>query len=468
MTSQGDGALSEVLGVIMVLVTVLILLSLYQVYGIPNENSEIEFKHSQDARGDMLDVRNAVVDAWSTGRTTSASVRLAPQYPTRLVGINPSAPTAALETTEPSPISIRDGGGDVVDLCPVTDDTRMVEYEAAYNEYRENPTIRVENTVVYADYPNTTRPVSGQRLVEGDEVNLLVVQPEYQKVGSGDASVDPRAGRLEVESVDDPTVTVPTELDEDGWTELLEGEVAPADVSVAGGNLTLDLSGTRRLSCGVVSLDGEPLGGDRPFDPGTADPVEGDAAYTTYWLDDDLVVDGQETQDLTVGTQPTADSAEVRYAVNDSSVATVPSNGTTAADGTDTVTVSAESEGTVAVYAWSGGSGDTVNVTFQNLAPAFNTLTAEVNVQENQDRIRSATFTYDIDTVETVTFSVVGLGSETVTGSGGTVQVSPGGQEPLPVTLRGEIQGGQCLEITVPSGTADGAVFDLVADGTEC
>ena len=98
----------------------------------------------------------------------------------------------------------------------------------------------------------------------------------------------------------------------------------------------------------------------------------------------------------------------------------------------------------------------------------FTSLTAEVDIQEQQDRIRRGEFSYSLGSSSTVEFSIVEFDTETVTGSSGDVTVKGSGQYDLPATLRGDIQGGECLEIEVPSGTDDGVTFDLVADGTGC
>lgn len=249
---------------VVLFVILLLLLGMYQAYAVPGENQEIEFQHSQEVRGDVLDLRNAVLDAKDTGRTRSAKIDLAPRYPSRIIGINPPPPSATLETTENSSIEVLNQDDDVVDVCPVTSETRMMEYEAAYNVYEENPVMRFENTVAYADFAEAVRPISGQRLVEGNRVNLVVLQPSYRETGSGVLSLDMRAGRLNERHVEDPTVSVPTRLDEDSWIELLDGEVAPADVSVSGGFLTLELDGLHRVSCGVVGTGTQPPGGERP------------------------------------------------------------------------------------------------------------------------------------------------------------------------------------------------------------
>lgn len=260
----GDRAVSAIVGAIMVLVIVLVLATMYQVYGVPAETREIEFQHSQAARGDLLEVRNAVLEAKRSGQATTAAVDLAPQYPTRLFSLNPPPASGTLRTTENGTVEVLRLGTTPVDVCPVSPETRMLEYDAAYNAYEEGPTIRVENTVAYADYGDAVRPFSGQQLVSGDRVDLVLVQNSYRESGDGVASVEPRPGQIEERRVNDPTVRVPTALPEADWEAYLDGEVDPSRITVTGGVLELDLEGVHTVSCGVVGARGTPPGGPRP------------------------------------------------------------------------------------------------------------------------------------------------------------------------------------------------------------
>ncbi|MFW5984200.1 MAG: hypothetical protein ACOCRA_03285 [Halobacteria archaeon] len=265
-----DSAVSEIVGVVLLITVVLLLLSLYQVYGVPNQNREIEFKHSQGVRGDFLDVRNALLETKRTGQGVSTSFELAPGYPARLVGLNPPPATGTLETTENSTLEVLNQANNPVEVCPVTDRTRMIEYDAEYNVYEEGPTMRYENTVAYADYEDedAVRFISGQRLFEGQTVNLLIVQPGYRESGSGVASFEPTPGRVEERRVNSPTVTVETELSENEWEGLLEDEVDATDVDVTNGVLTVEADGVYTVSCSVVGTRGTPPGGAGGVDDG--------------------------------------------------------------------------------------------------------------------------------------------------------------------------------------------------------
>jgi hypothetical protein len=173
----------------------------------------------------------------------------------------------------------------------------------------------------------------------------------------------------------------------------------------------------------------------------------------------------------TISTGGTTE-ATVTATYDDGSTADVTSESTITSNDTNVATVSGST-----VTGQGGGvaritgeyDGETVDerLTVEAPPPEFTSLTAEVDIQEQQDRLRSAEFSYSLESSNTVTFTVEGS-SETVMGTSDTVTVNPSGQQDLPVTLRGEIQGGECLEIEVPPGTNNGETFDLVADGTGC
>jgi hypothetical protein len=105
----------------------------------------------------------------------------------------------------------------------------------------------------------------------------------------------------------------------------------------------------------------------------TASGGGGGGAYDTFWVDPtgnetlDVAQDGQ-TLDLTMGTNPVADGANVEYSVNDTTVGNLSvKTGTTDTNGNNITRLNAKRNGTVKVYTSSGGSGDVVNVTIENV-----------------------------------------------------------------------------------------------------
>ncbi|PSP87140.1 hypothetical protein BRC87_11990 [Halobacteriales archaeon QS_4_66_20] len=111
----------------------------------------------------------------------------------------------------------------------------------------------------------------------------------------------------------------------------------------------------------------------------------GGGAYNSSWIlpsgdgiecEDGACVFDQNRSDsdeleLTMETDPTADDANVEFAVNDTETASINSSSTddrTSADGTASVTLTPLQDGSINAYTWSGGSGDTLPITFVNVS----------------------------------------------------------------------------------------------------
>ncbi|MFB6091345.1 MAG: TadE/TadG family type IV pilus assembly protein, partial [Halobellus sp.] len=238
---RDDRGVSGVIGAVLVLGFLIILLSIYQASYVPTENEGVEFAHSQQVQNDMLEVRNAILSADASGETAYSSVKLGTRYPVRVLGINPPPASGTLRTGPPEPVSVVDGGGTPVsDLCPSagTIQTRTLEYDPGYNVYQNAPTIVYENTVLYLNFSGRTVLLTGQQLVQGDTVTIRPLNTSLYETGVERTSVEAVPGNLNDEEVQNANVTVPTELSEDTWEQLLAGQVDPANVSVSNGNLT--------------------------------------------------------------------------------------------------------------------------------------------------------------------------------------------------------------------------------------
>ncbi|MFP4188042.1 MAG: hypothetical protein ACLFR5_01360, partial [Halobacteriales archaeon] len=238
---------------------------------------------------------------------------------------------------------------------------------------------------------------------------------------------------------------VAEDVDGDGSAEAVRFDIT--------GNVDATFTDMRIQSTGAAAVTGS---GDPPWDRGEIyiDATDGGGADmgSNYELGDRVVADGYDTDAF-------------GNTIGDGETATVYLYGFREDGGAD---ADMDGEDVTVEFFFDGYDSESFTFTPETSPPEFTSLTAEVNIQEQQDRLRSAEFSYSLDSSSTVTFSVVGLGSETETGTSGTVTVDPSGQQDLPVTLRGDIQDGECLEIQVPSGTNNGATFDFVADGTEC
>ncbi|PSP99758.1 hypothetical protein BRC89_03915 [Halobacteriales archaeon QS_4_70_19] len=262
------------IGALLLFAILLISLSLFQVFVVPSQNGEIEFKHSQEVRSDVLGVRNAVLDA-ATGDQSFVEVSLGPTYPSRSLFVNPGEPAGTIRTTERQPVTIiNDTGGSNTnisdDACPgSTSATRALEYGIGYNVYDEAPTYRVEHTVLFRNFSSDTLPGSDQRLVGENSITLLPIRNEFSESGTGTATVEPVPGGTITTPVSDARIELPTAYDEATWKEILEEPRSRGDVTVSvdesttPNTLVLAFSGEFTLYCSPVGVNGPPPSGAR-------------------------------------------------------------------------------------------------------------------------------------------------------------------------------------------------------------
>jgi len=298
-----ERAQSIQVGAVLLFGALIVLFATYQAFIGPGQNQEAEFNHNQRVEGDMLDLRNAILGVAQTpGQAELATVELGTRFPPRLVALNPPPPSGTLTTTDPQPVRVNASGGDVTgEVCPGgTTRTQAIEYTPSYSEYEAAGTIRYENTLLYHAFREGNVTLSGQQLVDGDRLSLVVLNGSLLRSTSRTVSVEPNAVRSRTTRVRDPTVTVPTALSNETWVELLDGEVDPGNVDASGGNLTLTLSGTYTLRCTPVGV------GDSSVSEQTVPAEAGDVKLVSEGLN------GSNVTGEFINTAGTTNLTEVR------------------------------------------------------------------------------------------------------------------------------------------------------------
>ena len=263
---------SEVVGAVLLLGILMLTLSIYQVSIVPNQNAATEFQHNQQVEDEMVDVRNAILEARSSGKDTFASVTLGTRYQDRTLTVNPPLPTGTIQTVEQPNFNVTETGGDLrpdpLGLADRPLENQFVEYSPRYYEYDAAGTMRYENTIAYHDYGDAKVSLTNQTLLRGETISLIPLAGTFRKDGIRRVAVEPMPGVLETVRVEDPNVTVPTELSEEDWRALLGDEIDPSteSVSVESGNLTLSLDGIHEVAYAPIGLNRIPTEGDRGSD----------------------------------------------------------------------------------------------------------------------------------------------------------------------------------------------------------
>jgi len=266
---------SEVVGAVLLLGILVLLLSLQQAVIVPNQNAQTEFQHNQQIESEFVDVRNAIIEARSAGRGTLASLQLGTQYQNRLFTVNPPQPSGTVETTRQANVSVTGASdADPLDLATRPLENNFVEYTPRYYEYRSAGTVRYENTVAYHDYGEQNVLLSGQSLLRGNTVSLIPVEGTFRETGTRRVAIEPMPGVLETMAVDDPEITVPTELSQADWKELLGDELdGDENATVSGGMLTLSLDGTYQVAYAPIGINRPPTEEQRTSDTNEINPA---------------------------------------------------------------------------------------------------------------------------------------------------------------------------------------------------
>lgn len=196
---------SEVVGFILLFGIVVLLISINQAQIVPQENAEIEFKHSQDVKNDLIEVQSSLSEAGQADVSQFSTVELGVYYPTRVVAINPLPPAGRLETSDPYPIVITNETASLETGNNKNVSTRFLKHTPGYNEFDYPPTW-YENSILYLDEPDRDEVV----IIEDDhlgindnDIIITALQNEFEQSGTGSVTI-------EAHPVETPTDKIPT------------------------------------------------------------------------------------------------------------------------------------------------------------------------------------------------------------------------------------------------------------------
>ncbi|MCU4753823.1 Ig-like domain-containing protein [Halobacteria archaeon AArc-curdl1] len=393
-----ERAVSTIIGAVLILGILVTALALYQVNVVPDDNRAVEYEHHQGVQSQLLDVRNGLVNA-PDRRVGSYSVALGTTYPTRTFTINPPPSSGTLETVgENRTIRLENvevEGGDVGDYWNERElefNTSSLVYQPRYNEYRNAPTIVYENSVLYNEQNGGQAALSGQRLIDGNTIQLVLLEGEYSSSQSGTVAVDfetvsasSNTINLSATNNDNITIQVPSELNESVWNRLLDdGATASAG---ADGYVEIELDGNSYdLQIAKVGLGSN-----------YQDGKDGEAYLTVVDPPRSTIQQGDSTR-MTV---------EVRDGYNNP-VSGVKVNGSTDGDGTlEPTSASSNSKGQV-TFQYTAEEPDNDEVTleanFTSNSSEYQRVTETIEVREGSSGGSGGGGTYtvawDVDTID--------------------------------------------------------------------
>ncbi|WP_276260477.1 hypothetical protein [Haloglomus litoreum] len=321
--ARWDGRAQAIqLGALLLFAILIINLSLYQVFVVPNQNSEIEFKHNQQVQEELKTARSLAQQAAVTDSELSTSVRLAPQYPSRTVFVNPAPPAGTLETVDRSDLVVANAepldaeARQAWDTSGEAFATKALVFRPGYNYYSNAPTTAYGGSVLYNIQPDgaTVRNRTGQSLVNGNRITLVTMTGAVSTSASGAETVEFQPTSAPTQRVPvrasggDLTVRVKTRIPEDVWEDdLLAGQI---DDPTADENGDGDNDEPGRYVTDVTMVSGSP-----PSSVGTLEITFESGPDKTYSLRMGQVGVGDNVADESASyitkVDPTADSLSV-------------------------------------------------------------------------------------------------------------------------------------------------------------
>lgn len=260
---------------------VILSLTIFQAEGVPEENKQVEFDHSQEVATDMVEFYAAVFDTVVDGRPRTVSIRLGTDYDRRLFFVYPPPATGALETTEGQQLQFHNVTAvQNPDTNQSFDNywanetrnytTQTITYQPNYREYRGAADYRIEYGILAALYDETTELRLAERhepVIDGTNISIVVFDGELQEIDSETTTVIPeRVTDTTTINVTNATNTsaitleLPTGLTEANWNtsnpdSALYNETAVDNVSVSGGVAEIQLNGTMNYSLTLHKVD---------------------------------------------------------------------------------------------------------------------------------------------------------------------------------------------------------------------
>jgi hypothetical protein len=224
-------------GAVLIFAIIIIFLSTYQAFVVPNQNEEIEFNHNQEAQQQMTDLRSNIILMPGSSSTRAASVDLGVRYPSRALFVNPGPASGSLRTvaTEDSEFNLTLDNAEAVENeretgdfwngTAVTYNTGAIEFRPGYNLYQNAPRTMYEHSVLYNNFTRegVTQAVTDQTLIDGKQISLIAINGSMSesRVGTVSMDFDPistRSRTVEVNNTGGPiTLSLVTGMNRDEW-----------------------------------------------------------------------------------------------------------------------------------------------------------------------------------------------------------------------------------------------------------
>ncbi|MFB6187905.1 MAG: hypothetical protein ABEI86_13715, partial [Halobacteriaceae archaeon] len=185
----------------------------------------------------LVGLRNAILQTAATGNNIPTSIPLGTRYPERILFVNPAPPTGKLFTKQlgnKSKVWITNATAKDADIqeywngSTITFPTKGIVYSPSYFYYSNAPTTIYENTLLFNKFDTATVLLTNQKLIDGNQINLVLINGSLMKQGRKTTAVDldPISAPTKTITIKNTTapinLTIATTLPLSQWKSLLK------------------------------------------------------------------------------------------------------------------------------------------------------------------------------------------------------------------------------------------------------
>lgn len=239
------------IGAVLLFGVLIIGLSVWQASIIPSQNENVEFNHNEDVQDQMNELRSTINSMADASITRSTNIDTGVRYPSRTIFRNPPPVSGIIQTYETDNenfnFTIKNASPREENLGNLWDlqtgksttgiyNTGSIQYVPQYNEYNNPPRTIYEHSIVYNkfDREGSTLPISGQSLIDGNQINLISLTGDIneERIDSTSIDIQPISTRTKTVTIEPDidevtgerqpvTIDIPTRLNEFQWNQAI-------------------------------------------------------------------------------------------------------------------------------------------------------------------------------------------------------------------------------------------------------
>ncbi|MFB6210107.1 MAG: hypothetical protein ABEI76_01070 [Halobacteriales archaeon] len=292
MGFRGDNrGVSAVVGFLLIFAILTVGYSFYQGQFIPEQNRQVEFRHSQQVQGQLANLRDAFLRTGVSGVSQSVTITVGAEYPRRSVGVNFAISGGRIQTESanqngPSNVTFENitaVENEVDDYWDSADQrtslsfpTKDIVYQPNYARYQNAPTTVYTNGVLFNQFDQANLSTTDQLLIQDNTITIIVIDGSLSESNSGQSAtitVNTEALSVATNSISVENnatdrrinITVPTRVvDTSAWNNAtLADQNTVHDVRTNGDFLTITLKRDQQYTLRMMKV-GVGQGGTEP------------------------------------------------------------------------------------------------------------------------------------------------------------------------------------------------------------